>query len=121
MKSKHIFLNLFFIKFPITAITSIIHRLTGIVLFVFVPIALYFFKLSFESESSFLLSMELINVFYVKIFLYFLILSFIFHFVLGIKHILMDFGFFDSKSASFKISILSLMISIVLFFLSVLL
>lgn len=121
MKSKHIFLNLFLIKFPITAITSIIHRVSGVFLFICVPFVLYFLKIGLESESAFLLSINFINTLYVKFFLFCLIFSFIFHLVFGIKHIIMDLGFFDGKHSSSKFSITALIISFGLIFLSILL
>ncbi len=52
VKPKRINLNLFSIDFPITAITSIIHRITGVLLFFFIPIALYFFKLLIEIKYN---------------------------------------------------------------------
>lgn len=119
MKSKHVFLNLFVIKFPITAIMSIIHRITGLYLFICLPIFLYFLKLALESESSFLLLKELLNLTYVKLFIFSFLMSFIYHFIIGMKHIIMDIGFFDDKSSSNKLSIISLFLVIFLIFLSV--
>lgn len=121
VKSKHIFLNLFLIKFPITAITSIFHRVTGIFLFLFIPFILYFFKLALESESSFLLVQRYFGLFFLKFFIFFIFSSFIYHFVMGFKHIIMDLGFFESKSASNVLAICSIIFSFVLIFLSILL
>ncbi|HIH2762913.1 MAG TPA: succinate dehydrogenase, cytochrome b556 subunit [Candidatus Azoamicus sp.] len=120
MKSKHIFLNLFFIKFPITAITSIIHRVTGIFLFLCIPIFLYFLKISLASESSFLLAKNLFDAFYIKVFLFVFLSSFIYHFVMGIKHIVMDLGYFESKNASSNFTLFALIVSLLLIFLSIL-
>lgn len=120
MKSKHVFLNLFVIKFPITAITSIIHRVTGLFLFVCIPVFLYFLKISLESESSFLLMKSLFDMLYIKLFMFLLFSSFIYHFIMGFKHIIMDIGFFDGKNSSSKFSLFSLILSIVLIFLSIL-
>ncbi len=120
MKSKHIFLNLFFIKFPITAMTSIIHRVTGLFLFLCIPIFLYFLKISLASESSFLLAKNLFDFFYIKFFLFIFLSSFIYHFVMGLKHIVMDLGFFEGKTSSSNFALFALILSILLIFLSVL-
>lgn len=107
-------------KFPITAITSIIHRVTGIFLFLCIPIFLYFLKISLASESSFLLAKNFFCYFYVKFFIFVFVAALIYHFVMGIKHIIMDIGFFESKNSSSNFSLFSLIFAIVLIFLSVL-
>lgn len=120
MKSKHIFLNLFFIKFPITAMTSIVHRVTGLFLFLCIPIFLYFLKISLASESSFLLAKNLFDSFYIKFFLFIFLSSFIYHFIMGLKHIVMDLGYFEGKTSSSNFSLFALILSVLLIFLSVL-
>lgn len=114
VKSKHVYLNLFLIDFPITAITSIIHRITGVFLFIFIPFVLYFFYLSIESSSSFIIAKSTLSSLYVYLFLKIFFISLIYHTINGIKHIIMDLGFFESKNGSRLFSIISL--SIILFF-----
>lgn len=121
VRSKHIFLNLFVLDFPVTAITSILHRLTGLFLFVSIPFILYFFKLSVESESSFNVAQILISQIHIKVFLVFLYLAFLYHLFNGLKHIIMDIGYFDSKSAARQIAIVFLIITGFFFILSILL
>ena len=121
MKSRHIYLNLFAIDFPVTALTSIVHRVTGVFLFLSMPILLYFFYLMLESDSSYSVAKILFSKFYFKIFIYLFIYSFIYHFLNGIKHILLDVGYFDSKTASRRLSVIFLFIILFLIVLSVLL
>jgi succinate dehydrogenase / fumarate reductase cytochrome b subunit len=120
VKSKHIFLNVFLIKLPITAMTSIAHRVTGLFLFLCIPIFLYFLKISLASESSFLLAKNLFDSLYIKFFLFIFLSSLIYHFVMGIKHIVMDLGYFESKTASSNFSLFALILSVLLIFLSIL-
>jgi succinate dehydrogenase / fumarate reductase, cytochrome b subunit len=118
MKYKHMFLNIFVIKFPLTAISSIIHRITGIGLFLLMPFVLYFFKLSVESDSSFFLAKSLFNEFIFKFMILILGSFFIFHLIAGFKHILMDMGFFYSKESSGILTKISLiLISLIIFIL----
>ena len=112
-------LNLFLIDFPITAITSIIHRMTGIILFLSLPFFLYFFYLSIESNSSFIIAKSLFSIFYIKFFFYFFLFSFIYHIITGLKHIIMDVGFFEEKKSSKYFAIVSLIVILFLIFLSV--
>jgi succinate dehydrogenase / fumarate reductase cytochrome b subunit len=116
VKHKHVYLNLFLIDFPITAITSIMHRISGIILFFFIPFLLYFFKLALESGSSFYLAKLLIVNFLVKFVLYIILVSFIYHFISGLKHMVMDCGFFDNINSSRKLSFISIVLTIFLFF-----
>lgn len=112
-------LNLFLIDFPITAITSIIHRITGIVLFLALPFFLYFFYLSIESNSSFVIAKSMFDKIYIKFIFYLFIFSFVYHSITGLKHIIMDIGFFEEKKSSRNISVASLIVILVLIFLSV--
>lgn len=116
MKKRHVYLNLFLIDFPITAIASIIHRITGVILFLFFFVVLYLFKLAVESESSFLMVNLLFEKLYIRLFLFIFLSSFVYHFLFGIKHIIIDLGFFEDKSSSTKFSMLFLTISIVFSF-----
>lgn len=113
VKSKHVYLNLFLIDFPVTAITSIIHRVTGVILFIFIPFILYFFYLSIESSSSFIIAKSILSNFYVFFALKIFFISFIYHTINGIKHMIMDLGFFESKDGSRLFSIISLLIILI--------
>ncbi|HIH2763550.1 MAG TPA: succinate dehydrogenase, cytochrome b556 subunit [Candidatus Azoamicus sp.] len=119
MKTRRMHLNLFLIDFPITAITSIIHRITGIILFLSLPFFLYFFYLSIESHSSFVIARALFSKFYIKLTFYLFIFSFIYHFITGLKHIIMDVGFFEEKNSSRIFAISSLILILFLIFLSI--
>lgn len=121
MKSRHIYLNLFAIDFPITALTSIVHRLSGIFLFLSMPILLYFFYLTLESSSSFIVAKALVSRFYIKLFIYIFLYALIYHFFNGIKHMILDLGYFDSKSASRGFSVIILFVILFFIALSILL
>ena len=49
------------IKFPLAAITSIVHRITGVILLIGFGLLLYLLQLSMESESGFVLVQELLS------------------------------------------------------------
>lgn len=121
MKSKHIYLNLFLIDFPITALMSIGHRITGVLLFLCLPFLLYFFYLTVESQSSFDVALSLFSLIYVKFFLKIFSISLIYHFFSGVKHIVLDLGYFDSKFSARRFSILTLIVILFFIFLSILL
>ena len=112
-------LNVFLIDLPLTAMTSIIHRITGIILFISLPFFLYFFYLSIESHSSFVIAKSLFSKFYIKIIFNLFLFSLIYHLVSGLKHIIMDIGFFEEKKSSKNFSIASLIVIFFLIFLSI--
>lgn len=107
-------LNLFTIRFPVTAIVSILHRISGVILFLFVPLALWVFHLSVSSEQGF----ATVHAFFVapiaKLLIFCILSSFIFHFFAGIRHLLMDIHIGEELSSGRFTSYLTLTISIIL-------
>ena len=50
---RPVFLNLFRIHLPVTAVLSLAHRATGILLFLLIPVMIYLLHLSVESPQGF--------------------------------------------------------------------
>jgi succinate dehydrogenase / fumarate reductase cytochrome b subunit len=50
---RPVFLNLFKIHLPVTAVVSVAHRLTGIVLFLLIPVLIYLLDLSLDGPEGF--------------------------------------------------------------------
>lgn len=120
VKEKHVYLNIFQIDFPITAIASIIHRISGLFLFLLLPVVLYFFYLTIESSSSFIIAKTFLSNIYFKLLCYFFLASFIYHAFNGIKHIIMDVGYFDTKFSSRNFTIFVLSVTLFFIFVSIL-
>ncbi len=85
-------LNLLTIRFPIPAIASILHRISGFVLFLFIPLLLRALYLSLASQESFDNLCQLLTSPFAKFMLWCVLSAFIFHFIAGIRHLLMDIG-----------------------------
>ncbi len=84
-------LDLTTIKFPLPALTSIAHRITGVILFVGLVFALWALDASLSSPQGFEAVREtLATNFLAKIVAWGLLSALGFHFVAGIKHLLMD-------------------------------
>ena len=88
--------NLFVFRFPITAIVSIIHRITGIVLFAGIAFALYVLQVSLSSEQGFNGIKSAMTSPFCLVITIVLLAVLSFHFVAGIKHLLMDLGIGDT-------------------------
>lgn len=85
-------LDLTTIKFPVPAIASIIHRITGVGLFVALPIVLWMLDRSLASPESFVDLQEQLSTPLARVVVWGIISMFIYHLVAGIKHLLMDLG-----------------------------
>lgn len=87
-------------KFPLTAIVSITHRITGMLLFAGFPVVLYALDRALASEAGFAEMQACFDTIPGKLVLWVLLASLAYHFVAGIKHMLMDFGYFEDSTTA---------------------
>ena len=95
-------LNLFSIKWPLAAITSITHRISGVVLFLGVAALLYLLELSLSSEAGFGTVLELLANPLVKFITWAIVAALLYHLIAGLKHLLMDFGIGETRQGSLR-------------------
>lgn len=81
---------LFSYRLPLAGRVSIGHRISGALLFVFLPFLLYLFDQSLTSELSFDQARIIFSSVFVKIVVLVFAWAFAFHFCAGIRHLLMD-------------------------------
>jgi succinate dehydrogenase / fumarate reductase cytochrome b subunit len=93
-------LNLFKMKFPVTAIVSILHRLTGVLLFFLIPILLWVFDLSLRSSASYLMLQKTFLMWPIKLLAWLALSAFIYHLIAGLRHLIMDMGFGEGLISS---------------------
>ncbi|MGR4069057.1 succinate dehydrogenase, cytochrome b556 subunit [Halomonas sp. LR3S48] len=95
MNSKRpVNLDLTTIHFPLPALTSIAHRITGVILFVGLIFAFWALDKSLSSPAGFAAVKDaLANNILAKLIAWGLLSALAFHFVAGIKHLLMDAGY----------------------------
>jgi succinate dehydrogenase / fumarate reductase, cytochrome b subunit len=77
-------------RLPLAGRVSILHRVSGILLFVFLPFLLYLFDQSLTSELSFEVFKSFLSNIVVKLITLVLAWAFLFHFCAGIRHLVMD-------------------------------
>ena len=87
-RPKH--LDLRVIKQPIPAIASILHRVSGAVLFLMLPFLIYLLQLSLESPQSFETFKAVAGHPLAKLVLLGLLWAFLHHFCMGIRILLLD-------------------------------
>ena len=77
-------------RLPLAAKVSILHRVSGAALFLFLPFLLYLFSQSLTSELSFEVFKGFLSNIIVKLITLGLAWAFLFHFCAGIRHLVMD-------------------------------
>ncbi len=106
-KPRPVNLDLQTIRFPLTAIASILHRVSGVITFVSVAILLWLLSLSLSSPEGFASAASVVDSFFVKFVLWGVLTALFYHIVVGVRHLLMDMGYFEEMEtgiASAKIS-----------------
>ncbi|HIH7649934.1 TPA: succinate dehydrogenase cytochrome b556 subunit [Yersinia enterocolitica] len=93
-------LDLQTIRFPVTAIASILHRVSGVMTFVAVGILLWLLGLSVSSQEGFMQAAAVMNSFFVKFIFWGILTALAYHVCGGIRHLLMDFGYVEESLAA---------------------
>lgn len=75
---------------PPAGMVSILHRISGAALFLFLPLLLWLFDLSLISEMSYARLAEIAGQWWMKIILLGLIWAFLHHLVAGIRYLVLD-------------------------------
>lgn len=88
--SRPVYLNLLKIKLPVTAILSILHRITGVFMVLSIPLLVYLFEQSLQDPTSFqqlsVIMAHPVARFILALFVWFLA----HHLMAGIRFLLMD-------------------------------
>jgi succinate dehydrogenase / fumarate reductase cytochrome b subunit len=92
-------LDLTSLKYPPMAIVSILHRISGLVLFLLMPVMLYLLSLSLHSTESFTHLQTLLLKPSYKFLLWVFSISLVYHLLAGIRHMIMDLGYGEELGA----------------------
>ena len=105
-------------SFPLPALTSIVHRATGIILFVGIAILMYILDLSLTSEESFNAIKDCLDGFFTKFIIWGILSGLLYHLVAGIKHLFMDFGIGETLEGGVLGAKITIVVSVVLILLA---
>ncbi|HXH55270.1 MAG TPA: succinate dehydrogenase, cytochrome b556 subunit [Gammaproteobacteria bacterium] len=98
MKRRLVNLNFFTLHFPVTAWVSVAHRLSGIFVFLMIPGLLWILQESLASKARF----QNLGVFFshpiAVVGLWLLLAALLYHWVAGLRHLLMDIHIGESKT-----------------------
>ena len=106
------------IKLPLPAYTSILHRVSGIILFVGFGFLLYGLELSLTSAEAFAALKSMLASPFAKFVVWGILSALIYHLVAGIKHLLMDVDIGDGKASGRLGSVVALVLSVILIILA---
>lgn len=103
-------------RFPVTAISSILHRISGILLFILVPFVVWVLDLSLRSASSFH-EVKATLAGWAGFFVWVFISALAYHLFAGVRHLLMDVGLGESKVSgrigSYLVIILGILFAVI--------
>jgi succinate dehydrogenase / fumarate reductase, cytochrome b subunit len=117
-KKQPINLDLRTLHFPLPAIASILHRISGVVIFLLMPFMLYVSYLALDSVASFENLKENLALPHMQLLLLAFLAALSYHLLAGIRHLIMDLGYFETpKSARITTLILFLIFAIFIIFL----
>lgn len=88
------------IRLPITAIASITHRLSGVVMFLFIPLLLWALHYSLSSPEDFQAIKQYFLLPIPSFLLWIFLVATVFHLFAGIRHLLMDFHWGESLAVA---------------------
>jgi len=103
--ARPVYLNLFRIYLPLAGWVSILHRVTGVLLFAAVPLGVWALSRSLSGESGFQQVTDLLRHPLPKLLLLLLVWAFALHFFAGLRHLGLDvhWGLQRAKQSSITV------------------
>ncbi len=89
-KKRPVYLNPLQIRLPLPALVSILHRISGVLLFLALPLLLLMLQYSLHSEETYARLLEALQSPLSKLFLLVVLWGLIQHFCSGIRHLALD-------------------------------
>ena len=111
MSKPPIFLNLLKIQLPIAGVSSILHRISAVGIFVLLLPFSVVLVLASNSEEGFSTASYLLSFNSIKFLLVLLLTGLTYHYISGIRHLVMDFGYWQTLSAGKISAILTIVLS----------
>lgn len=112
------YLNLFRIRLPVPGLVSILHRISGAAMFLFIWALLWLLQLSLSSEDGFEQVRALTDHWLTKLFLIAMLWAFLHHFFAGLRFLLLDVhlgvGLAAARALSWAVLATSLVLTIAL-------
>ena len=106
-------LDLTTIKQPISAIASILHRISGVVNFILVGFLLILLDFSLQSSNNYQLIVSFLHNYLVIFIMWGFLTALTYHLFAGIRHMLMDLGYFEEIESGRKSAVVVMFITVI--------
>ncbi len=113
--NRPFFLNLIKIKLPVPGFVSILHRVSGLLMFLALPLAVYLFDLSLQGDAGFTQTVDYLNLPLVKLLVLLILWSVVHHLFAGIRFLFIDFDIGVDKRPANRLAWLVLVAEAVAF------
>ncbi|HLF38154.1 MAG TPA: succinate dehydrogenase, cytochrome b556 subunit [Burkholderiales bacterium] len=111
------YLNLFQIRLPVPGLVSILHRMSGAVLFLLLPSLLVLFELSLESAQTFARFKAIFSHWAIKLMVIGVVWAYLHHLCAGIRHLALDLDYgtelATARASSWAVLALSVVLTLV--------
>jgi succinate dehydrogenase / fumarate reductase, cytochrome b subunit len=108
-------------RLPLAGVVSILHRISGALMFVLLPFAIWLLDQSLSSEVSyetftaaFVIGIGVVPAWFVKLVTLALIWAYLHHFIAGVRHLWMDMTHSVSKAQGHSSAVFTLVSSVLL-------
>lgn len=101
-------------RMPLAAIVSILHRISGFLMFALLPVVLWLLQLSLQSEMTFARFQGVASFWFTKLVLLALVWGYMQHFCAGVRHLFMDLHLGIDKESAKKSAASVLVVSLLL-------
>ncbi len=100
-------------RLPLAGIISILHRISGALLFLLLPYVLYLFEKSLTSELSFGVFKSVASGWFAKLVILALAWAYLQHFCAGIRHLFMDLHIGLEKESGKQTAAAAIVVSVI--------
>lgn len=88
--NRPVYLDLFRLHLPITGWVSILHRLSGVLLFLLLPLIVWGFALTLSGEAGYTRAVGWLSTLAAKLLALVLVWALVHHLLAGLRHLAMD-------------------------------
>ncbi len=111
--TRPVFLDLWRIKLPIAGVVSILHRISGVLMVLTIPLAAILFHQALSGPEGFAAAAGILDFWLVKLILLVLAWSLLHHLFAGIRFLLLDLGLGLDRSAARRSAMIALVAAMV--------
>jgi succinate dehydrogenase / fumarate reductase cytochrome b subunit len=100
-------------NFPVTAISSILHRISGLILLIAMPLAVVGMNYSLAGPSGYEATVNLLTIGWCSVFFWLFLSAITYHVYAGVRHMIMDMGFGESLKVANFTSMLVIILGVI--------